>query len=274
MKKGFKYLSLLFVVALVLTGCGKKDSKKESKENNNSTEDFKNVVLKTFDAKGLDVKADMNIGMKISGMEVSIKMNMNGQAYYGDNPSAHYTIKSSTMGVESTQEQYMVIKDGQQYTYQKVDNKGWEYTKSAIGQVNLKDNLKKVFDQAKEIKEVNSDKDGYTKYEITVDGNKLSDTISKLDNNKSNAAKVSDVKFTAYTKDGYVSIIEMDLTDVVKNIMSSTGAENQLASADMTGKVSIELSNHGKVNEITVPQDVTSSAKESNNLDSILNIMK
>ena len=264
MKKSLKYFSLFLALILVLTGCGKKNStetKTNSSESGNGT--VEEAFTKTFDSKGCSLDGSMTMQMSAQGMSMDVTMKMKGDAYYGDTMSSHITTDTSMMGMNQTQETYTVVKDGEQYTYQKSDNDGWEYTKAAVKTSSLnKDQFLKYIKEAKENKKVDSDKEGYTKYEITLDSAKLASDL-----NLGDSMPAMDIKFNVYVKDGYVSIIDMDLSDLLKSSMgdlsSSLGSD-----ASLTAKLTIEFSNFGNVSEIVVPQDVISSAKETKDLDS------
>ena len=270
MKKGLKYFSLFLALILVLTGCGKKSSEtKENKENGNVS--IEDAFEKTFDAKGFSVNGTVSMKMAVQGMNAEIKADIKGDVYKGENLSSHLITTATAIGMNTKAETYTVVKDGEQYTYQKTDNEGWEYAKSKVTDSFKKEDFVNALKEAKENKKVDSDKEGYTKYEVTFDTSKLT---GKLNLGDLTSIPAMDLTANIYVKDGYVSIISIDLSELYKKMMSDSTTTGSIAgSADITASIYMELSNFGNVNEITVPQDVVSSAKESNDIESSLNLL-
>lgn len=273
MKRSLKYFTLLVALLVVVTGCsfGKKDSKTQ----------LEDAVNKTVDAESGKVKADLTASVSMQGTTIDISMTADAEEYKeSDNVlSGHAKVNMSLFGMSQSSEVYMDVKDGYLYTYTGSDGE-WTYTKSEykVADKLSKEKISEYIDKAKEIKEEKTDKKGYTKLLVTIS----SDEINKLYNNSElNDGEVSnivsnDVTLTVYLKDGYVAIVEMDLTDAFKALIGQMGSSSEeLNNMEISAKVSIELSDFNKVDKITIPEDVVNNATEetddsSSALDSIL----
>ncbi len=275
MKKGLKYLSILFALILVITGCGKKDKKEESKSASN--DDFAAAVEKTSNVKGFKMNAKADIKVSAQGQEMPMSLSMNGDVYSDlEKPSAHIngTIDLGALGGKQDVELYTNVKDGKIYTYSKTENQ-WtvdtqDYNKEQTNKVNKEEILNKIKD-AKEIEKVDSDKDGYTKYQIKVTADKINEALKTAGSAAGTDMKVdSDFKLDVYVKDGYVSIISIDLGDLFKEMLKSSGTN-----MDVTAKMTIEFSDFDKVSEIVVPESVVSTAKaDTTGSNSMLDFIK
>lgn len=273
MKRSLKYFTLLVALLVVITGCsfGKKDSKTQ----------LEDAINKTTDAKSAKVKMDLTASASMQGTTLDISMTADAEEYQqsDDVLSGHAKVNMSLLGMSQSSEVYMDVKDGYLYTYTGSDGE-WTYTKSEykVADKLSKEKISEYVNKAKEIKEEKSDKKGYTKLFVTIS----SDEINKLYNDSElKTEEVSnvvskDVTFTVYLKDGYVTIVEMDLTDTIKDLVSQLGSyAEELKNLDVSAKLSVEFSDFNKVDKITVPEDVINNATEetdasSSALDSIL----
>ena len=253
MKRSLKYFSLLLATLLVLTGCG---SKKDAKEQLND------ALKKTGEAKSFSAKFEVKGNLSAQGSSTSIGLSGTGDINLKDTPSAHYTSKVSLLGMNSESEGQAVVKDNKVYNYTKEED-GWVYsTEDYKAEDFSTDKLNTLADNAKTVKSVKSDKKGYTKLEVTIDKDKLSKSTEGLNTADlvGTDLKINkDLVVNVYIKDGYVSIIEIDLADLLKDALSGTGTEDMSVSAT----VSVELTNFGKVSPVTVPEDVEKNAKEN-----------
>lgn len=273
MKKSLKYFSILLALVLVLTGCGKKDKKEEAKSS--SSDDFAAAIEKTSNVKGFKMNLNADVKMSYQGTEIPMSIVMNGDVYSDlENPSAHMnmTMDMGALGGKQTMEMYTIVKDGQQYNYSNTNN-AWEVEKQEFkkSEVNKDEILNKI-KEAKGVEKVDSDKDGYTKYQVTVEASKINEALKSagsITDSASNMEVKNDFKLDVYVKDGYVSIISIDLGDMVKDLLKSTGAE-----MDVTAKLTMEFSDFDKVSEITVPEDVVKNAKEGTSSNSVLNMFE
>lgn len=262
MKRSLKLLSLLLLLVVVMTGCGKKDPKTQ----------LENALEKMEDVKGVTLKMDANIEATSEGTTMTMAIGMNGD-FYGEGKEAagHYTANISLFGMNQEVEMYTEVKDGYVYNYTKSED-GWTYTKNEYKETEFeKDDLTEILDKAKTIKEEKSDKDGYTKLVVTVSKETINEAMkdesvaSALDSEESVELK-EDFSFNVYLKDGYVSIVEIDLGKVIMDSMTSEETEGN----DMKATLTVELTNYNKVEKITVPEEVTKNAKEETAISSDL----
>ena len=258
MKRSLKYFSILLAIILVLTGCGNNStsSKKDAKEQLND------AIKKTNEANSFSAKFGLNLEASSNGSTMSASLTGNGDFNLKDNtPSAHYTANMSLFGMAQEIEGYVTVKDNKVYTYSKSEG-DWTYSTSDYKAEDFStEKINTLADNAKEVKSVKSDKSGYTKLEVTIDKEKLNSSTQDVDTSSllgSDLKFDSDIVVNVYLKDGYVSIVEIDLADLLKGVLS----DDDNTDLSLTAKVTIELSNFSKVSPITIPDDVLSNAKE------------
>ena len=246
MKNTLKYLGTMFAMVLLMTGCGSK-----------SAEDtFSDAIDKTKDVKNLHLAMKVDASVSAQGTTMGIGMNIEGE---GGEEAAHFTGKVSLLGMEQEMEVYTLEKDNMMYSYQKDDEGNWTYTKEAINkeEMDTEEVLKKL-KEYKSIKKVKSDKKGYTKLEVVYDGKKLNEATSDETVKETLGQDVKiekDLVVNVYVKDGYISIISVDLGDLAKDLVKEQGYE-------VKATITIEMSKFNKVNKVTVPEEVLNNAKE------------
>lgn len=249
MKKTIKYLSLLVITLLVVTGCG---SKKDPK---NVLEDALNNMR---DVKSASIAAKFTVGMKSEEMTLNMDFDVDGK--YDENKNFYMKIKTSLFGFTENQEMYIIEKDGLTYTYTGNDD-GWTYTTEEASQlVPLPDeewdeSIDELLGMIKEVKEEKTDRDGYTKLTVTLDKDKLIEAMKEEDEEIQDDIKLEgDLTFNLYVKDGYIAIIEMDISDIVNQ------ATDDEVEMNMTLKLTLELSDYNKIDAIVLPKEVEENA--------------
>ena len=223
MKNTLKYLGTMFAMVLLMTGCGSK-----------SAEDtFIEAIDKTNDVKSLKFAMKVDASVSAQGTTMGIGMNIEGE---GAEEAAHLTGKVSVLGMGQEMEVYTLKKDDVMYTYKKDESGKWTYSKEAFNKEkkNTEEVLKKL-KEYKSIKKVKSDKKGYTKLEDV-----------KIEKN---------LVINVYIKDGYISIVSVDLTDLAKDLVKEQGYE-------VKATITMEMSKFNKVSKVTVPEEVINNAKE------------
>ena len=257
MKKVVKYLSLLIIVLLATTGCGsKKDPKKM----------LEDALNKMKDVKTMAMKVDIAVGMKAEGMSLEMSMNVSGEV--DENHNVYMKVGASLLGYNQSSETYMIHKDGYTYNYTN-DGEGWVYTVEEYEGIEeltaeeKNEEIDKFLDSIKEVKEEKSDKEGYTKLNVTIDKVKMNEMISDSQEDvEFNLEK--DMVFNVYIKDGYIEIIEMDISELVNKIMSENETEVNM---NMTAKVTFELNNFNKIDSIVLPKEIEESATLENSFE-------
>lgn len=253
MKRSLKYLSILVALLVIVTGCGTKDPKTQ----------LSDAINKVNDAKSFSVKMDGNLSMSSQGMEIKASVNVSGDVNLeNDEPTAHYTgsLSIPMLGGDQPLEGYIKTKDGKVYTYTKEDS-SWDVETADYKKEDYSmDKIKEALDKAKSVEKVDSDKKGYTKLVVTVSSSDINNAMNDVsDGELSDAQLTDDFKFNVYLKDGYLSIIEIDLTDALTKLMSSETSNS--AEVSSSAKFTIELSNFNKVDKVTIPSEVENSAK-------------
>ena len=98
MKRSLKYLSILFAFILVLTGCGKKDSKK----------DLVDAIKKTSDLKSVKENIKVTASFKTEGQNVGVELTGDAETYKENEDSTliHVKAKLGSMGMGYETELY------------------------------------------------------------------------------------------------------------------------------------------------------------------------
>ncbi len=264
--KKVKYLGVVLLVMLCLTGCGK-DSKKEE-SNTNSNTDTNTSSNASGNVEYIGTKAEENADLDGAfanmknitsfNMKTTMEMEMAGMAYTvelaGDfiatNETAHYTMNTSQLGQQTAMEVYTVVKDGKLYTYMTMDGgNNWivtegesDYDDGTVGEFS---EVSETASEYESVIEVKSDIPGTKKYEITISKDALNEESSD------ETLIANDMVMYVYTKDGYVSRITADLGNVFNG-----GEELAITKYVMT----FDISNYNNVSEIVVPEDVVKKA--------------
>lgn len=251
MKKAVKYLSLLIMLLLVATGCGsKKDPKEMLKEALNNMKDMKSTAI----------KMDIEMGINAEGLSLSMDMNVEGKM--DEHGNTYSKTSASMFGYNQTEEGYIINKNGFTYTYTN-DGEGWEYTvedyveDEELSDEELDKEIDKFLDTIKDIKEEKTDRDGYTKLVLTIDYAKMNEILKETEETSEEVEfkLEKDMVLTIYIKDGYVAIIEMDVSDIMNQAMAEDGIN-----MNMTAKLTLELNDFNKVDTIVLPQEVEENA--------------
>lgn len=285
MKKVFKYFSLMFALLLVLTGCN--FSKKESASSTKSK--LSDSLEKTDKATNFSEKVTVDFSMEQSGQKIAANATIDGKVYTeGDKTLLSANVKAGASGMSIEGQMYAdIAKDsaklyvnyaGQWY---KLDTAslGAEFKEAMTKVSGTQVSSKELLDYAKENKEVKSDKDGQKKYNVVLDKDKLNKKFAETYEKAMTEAKKSanadsvaeaeeelkqikdgvfskDLTLVLYTKDGYVSGVEVDIASLLDNVAGSVkdaDAVSELKKMNITGKISVELSDFGKVSKIEIP---------------------
>ena len=275
MRKSLKYFGFLLLTLLVITGCSKKDPKDQLTE----------AIKKTQKLESAAFKVDVTAEMKAEGKTAGLSGTVSGEMLLGEkNADMHAKVSGKyNMGKEESisMEAYAVTEDGKEVSYTTEDGSKWakavtelntdEYAKS------LKEFREKELDlEFKSVKELSSDKKGYTKLEVVIDSKKMSEKMeeAKKEAEKNDTTKGfsstfdmfksdKDITLTVYLKNGYVSIIEYDATEMLNDLLKGLYSEDQASKVEVSGKISIELDKINNVSKIEVPEEVKKNAVES-----------
>lgn len=272
MKKITKYLSLLLILILVTTACGKKEeniqSEQSKPEEPGTVDDFKTAYInfRTVESYAMDINFD--IDMLMDGSTIAMDMNMASEI--DKNTNIHSVMNISVMGMSEEQEFYQINKEGKIISYTNIDGV-WYYSEEPI---TIKDNLsdEELNEMINEldVKPVESDKEGYQKYVVGFSKEMLEQIMEKMPEGSMNeneealfdSSIYGDFEFVFYIKDNQISIIELDLS----NIMDSVIGEDTEIDAQMGVVMTIELKKYNKIPEIVVPDEIIQNALPTDNL--------
>lgn len=215
--KKLKYLGILLVAMVLMTGCGKKADPKK---------DLESALSKFKDVKAISMNLEIKMGT--AEMKIPMKMSLTAAEDF-----MHMNYSVSMLGQTQEEEMYMRKKDNQvnQYKFDSVNNR-WVYTTIESDAMDTVDkvtgeefdkNLSEMMDSLSSVKKVKSDKDGYDKLEITIS---KKDTIEKakaeLDDEEAKKQveetfkdTPEEIKFYAYLKDGEFSSMTIDASTIL-----------------------------------------------------------
>ena len=284
MKKVLKYFSLMIAFLLVLTGCN--FSKKDGKE------EISNGFDKTSKATNFSEKVSVDFSMESEGKKVAANATIDGKVYTeGEQTLMDASIKVGASGMTLEGKLYVDASKDAVKIYINYMGQWLKLDSAALG-IDLKEVMsqnttqqltgKDLIDLSKEVKSVKSDKKGENKYNVVLDKEKMNkkfteayekameeakkdatsaDAISEYEeaiNEFKNGIFSKDFSFVMYTKDGYVTGVEIDMASIIDNIAGSLNdaeALAQIKKMNLTGTIKVELSDFGKVSKIEIPAE-------------------
>ena len=301
MKKGLKYLSLMFALLLVLTGCNFKSSKSEKA----AKDDLTNGLEKTEKANNFSEKVTVDLSMEQEGKKIAANATIDGKVYTeGEKTLLSADITAGASGMSITGKLYADIAKDSAKLYVNYMGQWIKFDTASLG-TEFKDlmgqadtaqvSAKEILDYAKETKEVKSDKDGQKKYNVVLDADKLNKKIAEgydkalAEAKKSgNAEEIADaeeelkdikngvfgkdISVVLYTKDGYVSGFEVDIATIIDSISSKitdADAVAEIKKMNITGKIKVELSDFGTVSKIEIPAEALAGTDATQMLGSM-----
>lgn len=241
-----KFVALLSAVALLMCGCSEK--KKAPEEVMKKSEELFTT------AENITVKMVMDMEMEYEGEKSSMKIDAN----------VKMDIKNDIMDMDMSMDMGGMSFDVKTYS-EKVDGKQITYTQDLFG-----DGWTKSTDEEEEstevsnfipngtnIKEVKSDIDGMTKYEMTITADEVNELMGEtgdLAGTEEMTFKENVVLEVYVNEEGYIGKMVMDLTDVYE---TTEGTEENITKCVVT----FEFSNLNKTS-VSIPEDVKNSAVE------------
>lgn len=269
-----KYLSLILVFLLVLTGCGKKE---------NSVDVLKKVLTNETEVNSMEVKASVDFKMEQDGINVDLPLSISLKAdmkddkngiisvELNDNPfvgamklyaslegekSEVYmpsTIIATMIGIEETETRWIVEKD----------------ILSTENEINLDfsvEDYKKIVDKVMEVVTekdfVYVDKeDSVSHYQLKISADLIKRIFEKME--KEYDSSIEDVLketlvLDVYIKDYMFTKVELDMT---KMMSSMTDVMEEELDMSMIKKLSLSLEMLGYNNTaVTIPEDVKNNA--------------
>lgn len=299
MKKGLKYLGVIFTFILVLTGCSKKDP----------NEMLENALEKTSKLESIHEKVGVEGSVKIEGAETKFSFSVDGDTIQKDDTfKSHMIYNIGLYGFNFQGEAYADLNKTNVELYgqfmgnwykvaSNVDSKLYDEYKKELEEEMKDYSSKDILKYAKSVTEVKTDKDGYTKLEVVVDKEKINNEFKEelkktIEESKKQLEDAEtevqeelkeieedetfksledgilseDITLVVYLKDGYIAYFEYDLQSIINNIINKVNLpEDVLAEYkkyDLNLKYTVEYSDFNKVKDIVVPDDVKSNAED------------
>lgn len=259
-----KLLTLLLIFVLVVTGCS---SKKENEEETELRKTFKTAVSNLENAESLSFNVKMNFGMKKG--EVLETEEITTLSKYDKNSNAYMMMTQAYEGTSITQEMYLIREDDLAHQYIKDTNGKWNYSREQTiyqygqSETNAQRELVGYLEAITLIEELESDKEGYTLIVGTIEKDNINKVIKALGEDATLISQFypqEDLDIYMYIKDGYIAIVEIDLSSALELFLAMT---SQTEYEEPECFITYEISEYNSVKEIAVPDEVQEEVKEA-----------
>lgn len=265
--KKLKYLvAALFIGAVTLTGCGKK----ETISPEDAIKKAQNA-MKTVDNYKMDMSVDA--GIKAQGMSLEVNFSLNG-TIDEKNGKAKMTMTANALGMDINTEMYTDTKseEGKNISYTKQEDGTWKKSVSDSTEVSadVSNAMLEVINSGSNVKSVKADSKDVNTYEITIPAEKLASLMDMAGTNDMSAIDAGSLKGNVILK---VSIdkktnnftkLYMDM----KDLLSSTMSENEDIKLEFSkAEFTINFSDYNKAGDVTIPSDVIENATEDDDDD-------
>lgn len=269
-----KYLSLILVCLLVLTGCGKKET---------SVEVLKKVLTNEKEANSVSVKASIDFKMEQDGMNIdlplALTMNVamedekNGNVHINlaDNPfigamELYANVKGEEMtmympssiidlmaGLENTENKWIVQKET-------MTN---DETETEFSMEEYKKQIDKIMEVVTEEDFVFVEKvDGISHYQLKITANLFKRLLEKLGEEYDSSIEevlTEPWVLDMYIKDYMITKVEFDMTKILTSASDVIDEESFDMSTIKKLSLSVEVSGYNKTN-VTIPENVKNTA--------------
>ena len=265
--KKLKYLvAALFIGAVTLTGCGKK----ETISPEDAIKKAQNA-MKTVDNYKMDMSIDA--GIKAQGMSLEVNFSLNG-TIDEKNGKAKMTMTANALGMDINTEMYTDTKSekGKNISYAKQEDGTWKKSVSDSTEVNadVSNAMLEVINSGSNVKSVKADSKDVNTYEITIPAEKLASLMDMAGTNYVTSIDASSLKGNVVLlvridkKTNNFTKLYMDM----KDLLSSTMSENEDIKLEISkAEFTINFSDYNKAGNVTIPSDVIENATEDDDDD-------
>lgn len=265
--KKLKYLvAALFIGAVTLTGCGKK----ETISPEDAIKKAQNT-MKTVDNYKMDMSIDA--GIKAQGMSLEINFSLNG-TIDEKNGKAKMTMTANALGMDINTEMYTDTKseEGKNISYTKQEDGTWKKSVSDSTEVSadVSNAMLEVINSGSNVKSVKADSKDVNTYEIIIPAEKLASLMDMVGTNDVTSIDASSLKGNVVLrvsidkKTNNFTKLYMDM----KDLLSSTMSENEDIKLEISkAEFTINFSDYNKAGDVTIPSDVTENATEEDDDD-------
>lgn len=260
--KKLKYLvAALFIGAVTLTGCGKK----ETISPEDTIKKAQNA-MKTVDNYKMDMSIDA--GIKAQGMSLEVNFSLNG-TIDEKNGKAKMTMTANALGMDINTEMYTDTKSekGKNISYAKQEDGTWKKSVSDSTEVNadVSNAMLEVINSGSNVKSVKADSRDVNTYEITISAEKLASLMDMAGTNDVTSIDASSLKGNVVLrvsidkKTNNFTKLYMDMKDLLSSAMSENeDIKLEISKAEFT----INFSDYNKAGNVTIPSDVIENATE------------
>ena len=260
--KKLKYLvAALFIGAVTLTGCGKK----ETISPEDAIKKAQNA-MKTVDNYKMDMSIDA--GIKAQGMSLEVNFSLNG-TIDEKNGKAKMTMTANALGMDINTEMYTDTKSekGNNISYAKQEDGTWKKSVSDSTEVNadVSNAMLEVINSGSNVKSVKADSRDVNTYEITISAEKLASLMDMAGTNDVTSIDASSLKGNVVLrvsidkKTNNFTKLYMDMKDLLSSAMSENeDIKLEISKAEFT----INFSDYNKAGNVTIPSDVIENATE------------
>ena len=221
--KKLKYLvAALFIGAVTLTGCGKK----ETISPEDTIKKAQNA-MKTVDNYKMDMSIDA--GIKAQGMSLEVNFSLNG-TIDEKNGKAKMTMTANALGMDINTEMYTDTKSekGKNISYAKQEDGTWKKSVSDSTEVNadVSNAMLEVINSGSNVKSVKADSRDVNTYEITISAEKLASLMDMAGTNDVTSIDASSLKGNVVLrvsidkKTNNFTKLYMDMKDLLSSAMS------------------------------------------------------
>lgn len=246
-----KWLVALLVSVVALTGCGKTEK----------AEDVINTAgQKMEDLSNYAMKIEMNIGVKASGLEMTVPMTIDAKIDV-KSETVQMDMTIEMMGMKMSTEGYIQTEDGKTTTYTK-EMMGDTWTKEYSDDKTGFNDVAMIADNFTKIEKKKSNDKSANCYKATISKDKMNSLLAAMGTDNMEGYSIEkDVVIDVYVdkKSNYITKMVMDLKDVMK-----ADEEVEITAATIT----ITFSDFDQVETVTIPEEViTSAVEESDDID-------
>lgn len=246
-----KWLVALLVSVIALTGCGKTEN----------VEDVINTAgQKMRDLSNYAMKMEMNVGIKASGLEMTVPMTIDAKIDV-KSETAQMNMAIEMMGMKMSTEGYVQTEEGKTTTYTK-EMMGDTWTKEYSDDKTGFNDVMMIADNFSKIEKKKSNDKSANCYKATISKDKMDSFLSAMSTDNMEGYSIEkDVVIDVYVdkKSNYITKLVMDLKDVME-----ADEEVEITAATIT----ITFSDFDQVGTITIPEEViTNAVEESDDMD-------
>lgn len=258
MKKLRYLVAALFIGAVTLTGCGKKETLKPEDAIKKAQD-----TMKTAENYKIDMSVDA--GIKTQGMSFDINLKLDGQIDV-KNGKFKMTMSTSFLGEDINAEMYVDSKneEGKIISYTKDEDGTWTKTITDIKEdTDVSNAMMSIINLGDNIKSVKSDDKNVNTYETTISAEQLAslmemaaeEDVSSIDTSMLKGNVV--LRISIDKKTNNITTLYVDMKELLTSALATNSdIEMEFSKAEFT----INFVDVNKAGDVTIPSDVIENA--------------